>query len=66
MPTIKERLQEDWKNALKSKDKFRANVLSSAKSAMLLVEKTDNVKLEDDRSYRNISKRSQAKKRSYA
>ena len=27
MPTIKERLQEDWKNALKSKDKFRANVI---------------------------------------
>ena len=26
MPTIKERLQDDWKNALKSKDKFRANV----------------------------------------
>ena len=39
MPTIKERLQEDWKSALKSKDKFRANVLSSAKSAVLLVEK---------------------------
>ena len=32
MPTIKERLQEDWKKALKSKDKFRNNVLSSNKS----------------------------------
>lgn len=49
MPTIKERLQEDWKSALKSKDKFRANVLSSAKSAVLLVEKTDGVTLEDDK-----------------
>ena len=49
MPTIKERLQEDWKEALKSKDKFRANVLSSAKSAVLLVEKTDGVTLEDDK-----------------
>ena len=49
MPTIKERLQEDWKDALKSKDKFRANVLSSAKSAILLVEKTDGVTLEDDK-----------------
>ena len=49
MPTIKERLQEDWKEALKSKDKFRANVLSSAKSAILLVEKTDGVTLEDDK-----------------
>ena len=49
MPTIKERLQEDWKEALKSKDKFRANVLSSAKSAVLLVEKNDGVTLEDDK-----------------
>ena len=47
MPTIKERLQEDWKTALKAKDKFRANVLSTAKSAILLVEKTDNRKVED-------------------
>ena len=49
MPTIKERLQEDWKKALKSKDKFRTNVLSSNKSAVLLVEKTDGVTLEDDK-----------------
>ena len=57
MPTIKERLQEDWKTAMKAKDKFKANVLSTAKSAILLVEKTDN---------RKVSKRSQAKKRGYA
>ncbi|MFR5266018.1 GatB/YqeY domain-containing protein [Clostridium sp.] len=49
MPTIKERLQEDWKQALKSKDKFKANVLSTAKSAILLVEKTDGITLEDDK-----------------
>ncbi len=48
MPTIKERLQEDWKAALKAKDKFKANVISTAKSSILLVEKTDNRKLEDD------------------
>ena len=47
MPTIKERLQEDWKVALKAKDKFTANVLSTAKSAILLVEKSDNRKVED-------------------
>ncbi|SFC62806.1 GatB/YqeY domain-containing protein [Clostridium uliginosum] len=47
MPTIKDRLQDDWKAALKAKDKFRANVISTAKAAILLVEKTDNVKLED-------------------
>ncbi|AQM58655.1 aspartyl-tRNA amidotransferase [Clostridium baratii] len=39
MPTIKERLQEDWKTALKAKDKFKANVLSTAKSSILLCEK---------------------------
>ncbi|MEQ8156297.1 MAG: GatB/YqeY domain-containing protein [Clostridiaceae bacterium] len=48
MPTIKERLQEDWKQALKARDKFKAETLSTAKSAILLVEKTDNVKLEDE------------------
>ena len=48
MPTIKERLQEDWKQAWKAKDKFKAGVLSTAKSAILLVEKTDGVKLEDE------------------
>lgn len=48
MPTIKDRLQDDWKAALKAKDKFTANVISTAKSAILLVEKTDNRKIEDD------------------
>lgn len=46
--TLKDRLQEDWKNALKSKDKFKANTVSMARAAVLLVEKTDGVKLEDD------------------
>ncbi|MFT8348650.1 GatB/YqeY domain-containing protein [Clostridium saccharoperbutylacetonicum] len=48
MPTIKDRLQDDWKAALKAKDKFKTNVISTAKSSVLLVEKTDNRKLEDD------------------
>lgn len=48
MPTIKERLQEDWKQAMKAKDRFKAGVLSTAKSAILLVEKTDGIKLEDE------------------
>ena len=48
MPSIKGRLQDDWKNALKTKDKFTANVLSMAKAAILLVEKTDNKTLSDD------------------
>lgn len=46
--SLKERLQEDWKEALKAKDKFKANVISMAKASVLQVEKTDNVKLSDD------------------
>lgn len=56
MPTIKERLQEDWKAALKSKDKFRVSVLSTAKSAILLVEKTDNRQVEDEEATEILAK----------
>jgi uncharacterized protein YqeY len=45
---LKERLQKDWKQALKSKDKLKADTISMAKAAILLVEKTDGSKLEDD------------------
>lgn len=45
---LKERLQEDWKQALKSRDKLKADTISMAKAAILLVEKTDGSKLEDD------------------
>ena len=56
MPTIKERLQEDWKAALKAKDKFKANVISTAKSAILLVEKTDNITIEDAQAIEILAK----------
>lgn len=46
--SLKERLQEDWKNAVKSKDKFRAKNISMAKAAILQVEKTDNRTLDDE------------------
>lgn len=46
--SLKERLQEDWKQALKSKDKFRADAISMAKAAILQVEKTDGSKLDDE------------------
>lgn len=49
MPTIKERLQDDWKQALKARDKFKSSVLSTAKSAILLVEKNEGIKLEDEK-----------------
>lgn len=47
MPTIKERLQEDWKTSLKAKDKFKTSVLGTAKAAVLQVEK-DEKKPADD------------------
>lgn len=47
--TLKERLQEDWKTALKAKDKFKASTVSMAKSAVLLAEKTDGALLDDEK-----------------
>ncbi|MBA5849875.1 GatB/YqeY domain-containing protein [Clostridium sp. cel8] len=46
--SLKKRLQEDWKNALKAKDKFKANTISMARAAVLLVEKTDGKELDDE------------------
>ncbi|ERI90240.1 YqeY-like protein [Clostridiales bacterium oral taxon 876 str. F0540] len=46
--SLKERLQEDWKQALKARDKFRADTISMAKAAVLQVEKTDGISLDDD------------------
>ncbi len=48
MSFLKEKLQEDWKNALKQKDKFRASVISMAKAAILLVEKAGASNLNDE------------------
>ncbi|MFC0905185.1 GatB/YqeY domain-containing protein [Clostridium sp. MT-14] len=46
--SLKENLQEDWKQALKSGDKLRAGTISMVKAAILLVEKADGKKLDDD------------------
>lgn len=62
--SIKDRLQEDWKQAMKSKDKFRSSTISLAKSAILLVEKTDGVKLEDEQVIEVLAK--EVKQRSEA
>ncbi len=45
---LKERLQEDWKQALKAGDKLKASTISMARSAILLVEKTEGRKLDDN------------------
>lgn len=46
--SLKETLQHDWIEALKGKDKFKANTISMAKAAILQVEKTDGTKLDDE------------------
>lgn len=46
--SLKDRLQEDWKNALKGREKFKANVISMAKAAILLIEKSGTGSLNDD------------------
>ncbi|WP_461612677.1 GatB/YqeY domain-containing protein [Clostridium sp. Marseille-QA1073] len=46
--SLKDRLQEDWKNALKEKEKFKASVISMAKAAILQVEKDNKSSLNDD------------------
>ncbi len=45
--SIKEKLQEDWKQAMKARDKFRAETISTARSAILFVEKTQGIQLEE-------------------
>lgn len=54
--SLKERLHEDWKQALKSKDKFKATTISMARAAILLKEKTDGVVLDDNQVIGIISK----------
>lgn len=48
MSSLKERLQEDWKDALKHKEKFKTSVISMAKAAVLMAEKADGSSLNDD------------------
>ena len=45
--SIKGKLQEDWKQAMKTRDKFKASTLSTARSAILFVEKNKGIELED-------------------
>ncbi|GAA0115773.1 GatB/YqeY domain-containing protein [Clostridium senegalense] len=46
--SLKDRLQQDWKNALKERNKFKASVISMAKAAILLIEKNGSGSLNDD------------------
>jgi len=49
MSSIKETLQEDWKNAIKQKNRFKANVISMAKAAILMVEKSGIGEVDDNK-----------------
>ena len=46
--SLKDKLQEDWIIALKSKNRFKANVITMAKAAVLHAEKIDGSKLDDE------------------
>ncbi|WP_026884886.1 GatB/YqeY domain-containing protein [Clostridium akagii] len=46
--SLKEKLQQDWKDALKSKDKIKATTISMARAAVLQIEKTKSIKLDDE------------------
>ncbi|SHI00426.1 GatB/YqeY domain-containing protein [Clostridium grantii] len=54
--SLKDKINIDWKAAMKSKDKLKASTISMAKSAILLVEKNERRVLEDEDIYSVISK----------
>ena len=54
--SLKERLQDDWKAAMKSRDSFRASVINMTKAAVLKAEKVDGSELDDDAVIDIISK----------
>jgi Uncharacterized conserved protein len=54
--SLKEVLQEDWKQALKAKDKFKTDTISMARAAILLVEKTNGEQLDDEQIFEVLAK----------
>lgn len=64
--SLKERLQEDWKSAMKSKDSFRAGVISMARASILQSEKTDGKALDDDQVISVLSREVKQRKESLA
>jgi uncharacterized protein YqeY len=46
--SLQQRLQDDWKAAMKVRDSFKASVINMARAAILHQEKTDGNKLDDD------------------
>ncbi|NEZ45708.1 GatB/YqeY domain-containing protein [Clostridium niameyense] len=54
--SLKETLQEDWKRALKAKEKDKVSVITMAKSAILLAEKDKGEALDDSEIISILSK----------
>lgn len=46
--SLKEKIQSDWKEAMKARDKFRASTLNMAKAAILQIEKNEKRELTDE------------------
>lgn len=46
--SLQQRLQDDWKAAMKVRDSFKAGVINMARAAVLHQEKTDGNKLDDN------------------
>ena len=46
--SLKEKLQDEWKEALKEKNKLKVSTISMARAAILYIEKTDDIKLDDE------------------
>ena len=54
--SLKDRLQEDWKVAMKSRDSFKSGVISMARASILQSEKNDGKALDDDQVIAVLSK----------
>lgn len=54
--SLKEKLQEDWNQALDIRNKFKADAISIAGVAILLLEKNSRRALDDEEIYKVISK----------
>jgi len=64
--SLKEKLQEDWKNSMKNKDKLRSSTITMAKAAVLQAEKVDNRTLDDDEIIEVLSREVKRRKEAVA
>jgi Uncharacterized conserved protein len=60
--TLKERLQEDFKNAMREKNDIKKNTIVMIKAAILQIEKDTQTQLEDDKIIEIIAKEGKKRK----